>query len=177
MDVVSAEVSRFGVLGVGCWVLTCLFLPGCGGTTRPLSNAYPSPETLSVAFLEALARRDADALRALALSEDEFHEHVWPELPAARPERNLPFSYVWGDLRQKSEQALAQTIARHGGRRYTLVAARFAGDATRYPSFVVHRETVLHVRDEAGATAELRLFGSNLEKDRTWKIFSLVVGD
>ncbi len=57
------------------------------------------------------------ALRDLALNEIEFREQVWPELPAARPERNLPFSYVWGDLRQKSDANLERTLARHGGRR------------------------------------------------------------
>jgi hypothetical protein len=147
---------------------------GCGSGATPLSNAHPSAEALSQAFLEALARRDADGLRALALSEEEFREHVWPELPAARPERNLPFSYVWTDLRQKSELSLAQTLAEHGGRRYTLIETRFATQATRYPSYVVHRETVLRVRDADGAQHDLRLFGSILEKDRTWKIFSFV---
>ena len=128
-------------------------------------------------MLDAVQRRDTTALRALALNEQEFREHVWPELPAARPERNLPFSYVWGDLRQKSALALDQTLARHGGRRYTLVSMGFDGDTTRYPSYVVYRETVLRVRDEAGAMAELRLFGSSLEKDGTWKVFSYVVDD
>jgi hypothetical protein len=142
-----------------------------------LSDAHPSPEALSMAFLDALARRDADGIRALAVTEDEFREHVWPELPASRPERNLPFSYVWGDLRQKSEQSLAQAMVEHGGRRYTLIETRFGSRSTRYPSYVVHPETVLRVRDEAGEQRDLRLFGSILEKDQAWKIFSFVVDE
>lgn len=104
-----------------------------------------------------------------------FHDHIWSELPAARPERNLPFSYVWGDLHQKSETGLTQTLARHGGRRYQLVSVRFAGEATTYPSYRVHRETVLTVRDEPHEVSDLRLFGSTLEKDGSWKVFSYVV--
>jgi hypothetical protein len=153
------------------------FGSACISGPPPLANSYPSSETLAAAVLEAVERRDANQLRALALTEEEFRDHVWPELPAARSERNLPFSYVWGDLRQKSALALDQTLARHGGRRYTLVATRFDGDTTRYPSYVVYRETVLRVRDDTGAVSELRLFGSSLEKDQTWKVFSYVVDD
>jgi hypothetical protein len=130
-----------------------------------------------MAVLDGIARGDTAALRGLALNEQEFREHIWPELPASRPERNLPFSYVWGDLHQKSEMALGQTLARHGGRRYTLVSVRFAGDTTRYPSYTVFRETVLSVRDEQGVETDLRVFGSSLAKDDSWKVFSYVVDD
>jgi len=122
-------------------------------------------------------RRDAAALRALGLDEQEFREHVWPELPAARPERNLPFSYVWGDLRQKSDAGLDLTLARHGNRRYTLVSLRNDGETTRYPSFTVRRETVLQVRDETGMQTDLRLFGSLIQKEGIWKVFTYVVDE
>lgn len=163
-------------LGFGIWVLGFI-LSSCSHGVQPLGNAYPSSETLAIAVLDAVERRDAERLRALAVNEQEFRDHVWPDLPAARPERNLPFSYVWGDLRQKSELSLDRTLARHGGRRYSLVSTRFDGDTTRYPSYVVYRETVLRVRDESGAMSELRLFGSSLEKDGTWKVFSYVVDE
>ena len=151
---------------------------GCGGSsTSLLSNAYPSTEALATAVIAAVERRDATALRAVALNEEEFREHVWPELPASRPERNLPFSYVWGDLRQKSDAGLALTLTRHGGRRYALVSVRHDGETTHYPSYVVQRETVLSVRDEAGMVTELRLFGSVFQKDGVWKVFSYVVDE
>jgi hypothetical protein len=164
-------------LGFGIWVFGFgLCLSGC--TSSPLlTNTYPSPESLATAVLTAVERRDTTALRGLALSEEEFREQVWPELPAARPERNLPFSYVWGDLRQKSDLGLEQTLARHGGRRYTLVSMRTAGETTRYPTYAVSRQTVLQVRDETGTRTELRLFGSMIEKHGAWKVFSYVVDE
>jgi hypothetical protein len=125
--------------------------------------------------LEAVARRDAEALRALALNEQEFREHVWPELPSARPERNLPFAYVWGDLRQKSEQGLAAMLAKHGGAPYQLTEVTFEGEPTRYSSYTVHRDTTLTVRDARGAVVTLRLYGSTFEKDGAYKVFSYVV--
>ena len=53
------------------------------------------------------------------------------------------FSYVWGDLRQKSQAGLA----RHAGEvrratRYELVGVRFDGASTRYTTCEVHRDTV-----------------------------------
>jgi hypothetical protein len=151
---------------------------GCGGSPSfPLSGGYSSVEELAGSVIGAVERRDTAALQAAALNEQEFREHVWPELPAARPERNLPFSYVWGDLRQKSDAGLALTLARHGARRYTLVSLQNDGETTRYPSYEVRRETVLVVRDETGAVTDLRLFGSVIQKDGVWKVFSYVVDE
>jgi hypothetical protein len=101
---------------------------------------------------------------------------VWPELPAARPQRNLPFSYVWGELREKSAGALHETLAREGGRSYQLVRVEFNG-RTDYRTYRVHREATLHVRDSEGTGHVLRLCGSFIEKDATWKVFSYVVDD
>ena len=154
-------------------------LAGCVGPSRtaPLANTHPTAESLATAVLDAVGRRDVTALRALAVNEEEFRHHVWPELPAARPERNLPFSFVWGDLRQKSEASLNETLAREGGRTGTLVGVTFAGLVTNFPSYTVRRDTVLTVKDSAGSMRAVRLFGSSLEKDGTWKVFSYVTDD
>ena len=168
---------RDGNWGVGIVLVATLVAHGCGHSSPLLNNTHPSSQALATAVLDGLQRRDIATLRALALNEQEFREQIWPELPAARPERNLPFSYVWGDLRQKSEASLDRTVAQHAGRRYTLLSVRFAGEVTRYPSYTVYRETVLRVRDEAGAEADMRLFGSTVEKDEAWKVFSYVIDD
>ena len=127
-------------------------------------------------MLESLARRDRAALELLALNEQEFRDHAWPYLPAARPERNLPFEYVWGDLHQKSESALAQTLATHGGRRYDLLGVKFE-DRTDYGQYRVHREASLQVRDASGQVTTIRVCGSMIEKGGAWKVFSYVVDD
>ena len=144
------------------------------GRVPPLAHTYPSPSSLAAAVLDALARRDRAALESLALNETEFRDHVWPQLPAARPERNLPFSYVWGELRQKSGQALNASMSREGGKRYELIDVRFDGD-TDYRTYRVHRETTLRVRDESGIELDLRVLGSMIEQSGVWKVFSYVV--
>jgi hypothetical protein len=140
----------------------------------PLATAQASPEAVATAVLDALASNDRARLDALALGEREFRDHVWPELPAARPERNLPFSYVWGDLHQKSNASLAETLQTYRGQRFTLTSLRFAG-STDYASYRVHRDATLRVVDSAGTASDLRVCGSMLEKDGDWKVFSYVV--
>ena len=126
-------------------------------------------------MLDALAANDVERLEALALSETEFRTVVWPELPSSRPERGLPFDYAWGDLHQKSNNALRRLIAGQAGRRYQLLAVEFDGESTAYDTYTVHRESRLAVRDEHGAEMQLRFFGSVLERDGEYKVFSFVV--
>ena len=121
-----------------------------------------------------MASGDVQALEQLALSETEFRQRIWPELPASRPERNLPFSYVWGDLHQKSTQSLQQLLAKHKGHEYTLDSVRF-GEVTEYPTFKVHRDSVFVVR--GAAEPEIRLCGSMIEADGRWKVFSFVADE
>jgi hypothetical protein len=145
-------------------------------STPPLAGALPSAESLADRVLQALAKSDTKTLQALALNEQEFREHVWPELPAAKPERNLPFSYVWGDLRQKSDLALAATIKRYGGTRFKLRRIEFEGE-TDHRTYRVHRQTTFRVQNAAGEETPLRVCGSMIEKDGSWKVFSYVVDD
>jgi hypothetical protein len=142
----------------------------------PLAHAHASPESLASEVLDAVQRRDRATLGALAVSEEEFRLVVWPRLPAARPERNLPISYVWGDLRQKSDASLAETLARHGGAGYRLIGVRFAG-TTDYGGYRVHRDATFAVTDPRGRPADLRLIGSMLQRGSGWKVFSYVVDD
>jgi hypothetical protein len=143
----------------------------------PLPDSHESVESLGRAVLDAIERRDADALQALALNRVEFTEHVWSELPAAQPNRNLSAGYVWGDLNQKSNTSLKRLLAAHGGKTYTLQSVRFLGETTQYDTYLVHRESELTVMDTEGTTSRLRLFGSVIEKDNRYKIFSYVIDD
>ena len=156
-------------------VLVAIATAACG--PPPLANTFPSSDALARAVLDAVERRDEPALRNLGLSEHEFRAHVWPSLPAARPERNLPFTYVWGDLKQKSDASLAVTLDGHGGRHYELNAVKFAAPPTDYAAFRVHRDPTFVVRDETTETREARLTGSLIEKDGRWKVFSYVIDD
>jgi hypothetical protein len=146
-----------------------------GSPVPPLANTQASAAALARAVLDGFEHRDLAVLRALAVDEQEFRDHVWPDLPSARPERNLPFSYVWGDLHQKSDAALARTLATHGGQHYELISVQFLGGKTQYNTYVVHRETLLTVKGTTDSELRVRLFGATLEKDGRFKVFSYVV--
>lgn len=156
-------------------VVALLGTAACSSAPRPpLANAQTSPDALARAVLDSLAAGDRTRLEALALNEQEFAHHVWPHLPAARPERNLPLSYVWGDLHQKSLVQLADSMKRYAGRTYTLDRVTFSGE-TRYPQAVVHRAARLHVRNASGEDDVLRVCGSMIDVGGSWKVFSYVV--
>lgn len=153
-----------------------IFLAACAPPKTPLADTHDSPAAVAQAVIDAVTAGNSAALASLALSEQEFRDHIWPELPAARPERNLPFSYVWGDLHQKSDTYLAATVAKYRGQRLTLVDVRH-GEVTRYPSYTVHRDSVFVVRTAEGATDDVRLCGSMVEQNGRWKVFSYVTSD
>ncbi len=168
-----ASQMRGPVIGGLAFVLVTSL--ACGAP--PLTNTHDSAESLVLDVLAAFVSRDHERLLTLALSEEEFRRHVWLGLPAARPERNLPFSYVWGDLRQKSDHRLRVNLVIHGGRGYQLQRITFSGGSTEYAGFRVHRDAVLEVRNDTGITHEIRLFGSAVEIEGGWKVFSFNAGD
>jgi hypothetical protein len=141
----------------------------------PLAHTFESPDTLARAVLDALAKRDSDRLKALQLSEIEFRQHVWPELDTSRPERNVPFEYAWGQLKQHSDGSLTGTLGRYGGRSLQFVRTRFTGETTRYQTFSVMRESEIIAADESGRELILRLYGSAMLKDGRYKLYSFVV--
>jgi hypothetical protein len=155
--------------------LIAIVAASCGGA--PLSYSFESAEAMSRAVLEAVEQHDRDALRALALNKEEFTEHVWPQLPAARPERNLSPSFVWMSLNQKSSIMLRHVLAAHGGKKYQLVRVHFLGQTTQFGSFQVHRDGELTVKDAQGREQQVRMFGSVLQKNGRYKVFSYVIDD
>ena len=160
------------------WLLGGAILAASGcQKAPPLANTQDSARAVAEQVLDALAGFDRSTLDSLAITESEFRDHVWASLPAARRERNLPMSYVWGDLYQKSKASLSRSLAAYGGRRYELLDVRFAAEPTPYAEYVVHREAVLSVRRADGQTEEIRVCGSLIEKDGRWKVFSYVIDD
>ena len=167
---------KFAVLAAVMLTAACS-APAPTRSAGSLSHTFESPEALAQAVLTRLARKDLAGLRALPLSEAEFREHVWPELPASRPERNVPFGYAWGQLKQQSDGHLENTFARYAGKPLGFVQTRYTGETTTYQSFAVIRESEIVAADETGRQLILRLYGSALVKDGRYKVFSYVVDE
>ena len=150
---------------------------GCGtlATGPTLSSTLESPDALARAVVGALTTRDLARLQALAVTEKEFRTLVWPYLPASQPILGLPVDYAWRDHATKSAADLRTTLERHGGRALHVVEVASLGETTEYGPFRIRRDTVVTVRDEAGETARLRLFGSVIEQAGRVKVFSYIV--
>jgi hypothetical protein len=145
------------------------------GCRQPLPHAARTAGELGREVVAALERRDVARLRQLAVNDVEFREVVWPELPAARPERNLPVEYVWNDLRTKSEAGLRRLLAEYGGQRLEFVRLAFDGETTQHRTYLVRRNAITVIRGEDGGERQLRLFGSTIERHGGFKVFSYVV--
>ena len=157
-------------------LLAIAALAGCGtsaSSVRILSNADPTPEALAARFLDALSRDDLEAIKAMRLTEQEFCAYVFPELPSSKLP-NVHCDFVWSQATLNSMAGMTRMQKAHKAKRYELVSVRFAAVET-YDSYRVHKEPVVTVRDESGATTEARLFGSMLELDGQYKLFSFVV--
>ncbi len=160
------------LLGV---LLALTLSSSCGRSGVAFQHTFDTPEALATAVLAGIARRDRPFLEGLAVSEVEFRGGVWPELPAARPERNVPWDYVWKDLRQKSHASLTTILSEHGGRRYQLVDITHLGESTTYGAVEIQRETQLGIRDDKGNAQKVRLFGSTIAITGRYKVYSYVV--
>lgn len=143
-------------------------------SAAPLPGSSATPEAAARLALERIAAGDRAGLLASALTETEFREVVYPELPASRPERNTSADYLWRGLHQKSANALAFTLDRHAGALLELLAVDFLGETTDYGSYRVHRKTALTVRNPEGKKTVVRVFGSMIERAGEYKIFSFV---
>jgi hypothetical protein len=173
--VCAAGISLFFVLAALAVLLTVRQM---GQATLPaFSGTYDSVETLAEEVLRAVGADDAIALQRMALTADEFRNYMWPYLPSAGPERNVPFDFVWSRLRRNSDGYLRQTLSRFGGHDLTLAGVEFSGEISDYGPIRVFRETWLRVRDPEGVESMARFFGSTIEQDGRYKVFSYVVED
>lgn len=173
MSIASAR----GVLGsplLGALLLAGAAIGSACGPRVQLAQTLESPDAVAHAVVLGLTARDAGALRAIALTEDEFRRLVWPKLPTSRPERNIPWDYVWKDLAGKSRMQLQARLNEWHDRGFTVVGVSYAGETTDYETFRVHRATEVTLRDSDGHETKGRLFGSLIEQHGRYKVFSYV---
>ncbi|HEY7546600.1 MAG TPA: hypothetical protein VID27_17045 [Blastocatellia bacterium] len=148
--------------------------PGRAKPRRFLAYSERTAEELVRDFLNALAEGDEKKIASLRITKQEFCQYVWPELPSSRTP-NVTCDWVWDQATLKSLSGLSEMLSKHKGKRYQLISLRFAKGTDSYDSYKVHKETRVTVRDEHGVEKELRLFGSMLEMDGQFKLFSFVI--
>lgn len=160
--------ARLGLLGT----LLCgpVLSQSRAAQERPLVAAAGSADELARRFLAAVRANDLDAVLELAITREEFDRYVWPELPA--PTRGLPADFVWDTAYNRGQAKIHGAMAALGGRQLTLKELTFTGEIEEYPTFRLYRDSLLHLVDENGKLQVIRLFGSVIELDGQFKIYS-----
>jgi hypothetical protein len=87
----------------------------------------------------------------------------------------MPVDYAWKDANLKSRSDLALTMEQRRGRSSTVTAVTFERPVTDYGPFRIHPRTRLTLRNGTGEGENVRLFGSMIEADGRWKIYSYIV--
>jgi hypothetical protein len=78
-------------------------------------------------------------------------------------------------LHERSDGYLHQTVAGLRDLSLTLRGVRFAGETSSYGDVTVHRDTQLVFSSADGSEKIVELFGSTIEQDGRFKVFSYVV--
>ena len=141
-----------------------------------LAASAPHADALAKKFLDALAQNDEAAMKALRITKEEFCLYVWPELPSSKVP-NLSCDFAWGQATLNSDAGFYGDLKRHKGKRYELISLKFTERTEYYKNFNIHKDARLKIKDEKGTEREVKLFGSMLEMNGKFKLFSFTIDD
>ena len=148
------------------------------GPVRALEYAEPSAEQLIDQFLEALARKDPDALHRLRVTETEYREILMPTSvpegePLKRPSKELA-DLAWGLIDQKSSYYEQSLLMQYGGLQLRLKDVSYGKGEKRFAGYTARRQLRLRLEDEtSGAELELGT-GSIVEVAGRYKFVSFI---
>lgn len=137
-----------------------------------LSGGAASRDALVAGFVDAVARQDTAAVRAMVLDRAEYGWIYFPSLQRMNPATNMQPEVMWMLHAQESQKGITRVLRRLGGGQ-----ARFGGYACEAapsvegPNRYWHACTV-ETKAADGEKAGLKLFGSLIERGGRWKIVS-----
>jgi hypothetical protein len=143
-----------------------------------LSHAESSADRLIHKLLDALAKRDPDALRRLRVTEAEYREILLPgnvpEGQPLRPPSKELADLAWGLIETKSPYHEAVMLKKFGGLDLEVESVGFEDGVKRYANHVLHQQLRLRLKDVAtGAHVELET-GSIVEMSGRYKFASFI---
>jgi hypothetical protein len=152
-----------------------------GTATQPtpdrLTGGASSLDELVARFLEALGRRDRDALEGLRVTEAEYRSIIVPGsvAPGAPPQvlSEAGLEYFWGEMSQKSAAHREAILEHFGGRPFTPVRHSFEKGIREFAGYKAYGRLRVVLRDPQGAESELRT-GSIVERDGRFKFATFI---
>ena len=155
------------------YIIIVFFLYTCAENKYYLSNASSSIEDICTRVLEALYHKDIKGLEAIAISEEEYRNYIWPQSPVYNIKQwQEHYDFIWDQHYSRSRYSLSQMFSKYGGKKYTLVGVWFAEGTTDHKTYRAYRDCRLSVTNSEGKAEELNLFGSIIEMGGQFKIIS-----
>lgn len=136
-----------------------------------LSGGATSREALVRRFVRAIARRDTTSVRALVLSRAEFAYLYYPHSPFTRAPHKQMAGLVWFLAQANSSKGITRAFQRLGGQPLGYGGHRCNVRPKRQGPNLIWEDCVVRLVD-GDAHAELRLFGSIIERDGRLKFVS-----
>jgi hypothetical protein len=137
-----------------------------------LLNGAQSQEALARKILQAIAAGDLQAMKDLALTKMEFQRFVWPELPVSNPKTNISVDYVWNDLYFRSMVHMQRCFGELKGKKIELVRVVHSGRMEEYPTHRAYPDMEVIIREAGAEGRSYPLFGTLIEMDGLWKVYS-----
>lgn len=136
---------------------------------RRLKNGFRTPEALCDAFLEALEKRDTARLYDLTLTQDEYLNWIWIEMPSSKPIFNIPLEFVWENNWRNSVKGAYRALYNYGGKKLAFASLEFKEPDDEYQSFKFKMKPLLTVVDSAGKAYKLGYFSAIVEMNGLYK--------
>ncbi len=142
-----------------------------------LTDAAPSIDALIDRLVAALAKRDADALNRLRVTEEEYRTFVLPGSgDPGQPGRvydDVSSQFAWQRLNTNSVYAGAGIMRDYGGHAFKVKEVTYLKGRNEYAWYTAFKTVGLKLEDETGKEGELML-GSIAEIDGQFKFVSLL---
>lgn len=167
-------------LGMHRWLSAAVALwaaVACQPSAEPrLTGGAASIDALAAAYVGAVTDGDTAAMHALRVTEREYVDLVWVELPDNMPEYGWTGDFAWKNLDQRSRRDAWRIAVDHGGPTHDLRGVRCQGGVEDHLSFRLHRDCWLVIRDPLSGDREVKMFGSIVEMDGWFKVLGIVAG-
>lgn len=168
----TSFVLMLGVAGVGSRSM----LPTPARAEQTLEAASPSVEGLVGRLLDALAKKDLEALRRLRVTESEYKGILLAgHVPVGRPFREFPsdvVDFAWKTLNTKSLYYERYLLEQYGGRAYELKDVRFERGTAEFAGYRAYKQLRLSLISD-GSPVELAT-GSIAEVGGQYKFASFI---
>jgi hypothetical protein len=136
-----------------------------------LGAAHAALDALCIDILDALKENSFERLDEMRVTEEEYTNHMFPELPESSPDRTIPVEFLWKMMDTKFRKGIRTALRDYGGRDFEFLEAIVTQGVKEYPTFKIHRKVKLRVASkETERVNVITVFSSVVEMDGVFKI-------